>query len=151
MALRAKHIWNMALFGAMFLVCMDRFLKVLSTVLWHNHPQHIFSSLNFVFIQNKNIAFSLKTGLDPLWIIIPIIIFLTFYFFYLLKKQRLSEASAFFFILTGAMSNLYDRLLYGFVIDYIDLQYFTVFNIADVMICGGVVWLLFQIIQEKKK
>lgn len=73
-----------------------------------------------------------------------------YYFFQLLKKQRLIEASAFFLILTGAMSNLYDRLLYGFVIDYIDLKYFTVFNIADVMICGGVTWLLLQVIWEEK-
>ncbi len=151
MALRATHIWSMALLGAMFFVCIDRLLKVISAVLWYNHPQHFFSTLNFVFVQNHNIAFSLKTGLNPLWIIIPIIIFLTYYFFHLLKNQRLQEASAFFFILSGAMSNLYDRLLYGFVIDYIDLKYFTVFNIADVMICGGVMFLLYYLLKNNHK
>jgi lipoprotein signal peptidase len=45
-------------------------------------------------------------------------------------------------IILGATSNLADRFQYGYVIDYFDLKYFTVFNLADVLIVGGTIGLL---------
>ena len=42
-------------------------------------------------------------------------------------------------IIVGALSNLWDRLQYGRVIDYIDVKYFSVFNLADSMIVLGVI------------
>jgi signal peptidase II len=55
-------------------------------------------------------------------------------------------------IIIGAVSNIIDRLLYGGVIDFIVLHYrgweFPTFNIADVMICGGIVLLM---VQQKEK
>ncbi len=149
--LRAKQIWNTALFSAVFLVCIDRFLKAVSILYWQEFPQHIFNSFSLVFIKNSFIAFSLNTFFQPLLFIIPAITFLLFYFIYLLKNQRLIEASALFFILGGAFSNVYDRLLYGFVIDYFDLKYFTIFNVADVMICGGVIFLIIYYFKKNNK
>ncbi len=55
------------------------------------------------------------------------------------------------FIIFGAMSNLLDRLKYGCVICYLDLKYFTVFNLADIMIVGGALWLLILITTKNKK
>jgi hypothetical protein len=55
-------------------------------------------------------------------------------------------------VLIGAISNLYDRLSYSYVIDYLDLKYFTVFNVADAMIVLPVFSiLLFQYTCEPKK
>ena len=45
-------------------------------------------------------------------------------------------------ILFGAISNILDRFSYGYVVDYLELKYFTVFNLADMMISGGVIVLL---------
>ncbi|MBU1778489.1 signal peptidase II, partial [Patescibacteria group bacterium] len=50
-----------------------------------------------------------------------------------------------FFIIFGAISNLTDRLEYGYVIDYFSLKYFTIFNLADVMIVIGVFCLFKKI------
>jgi signal peptidase II len=149
--LRAKQIWNTALISAVFLVCIDRFLKAVSIIYWQEYPQHILNGLSLVFIKNSFIAFSLNTFFQPLLFIIPAITFLLFYFFYLLKNQRLLEASALFFILGGAFSNVYDRLFYGYVIDYFDLKYFTIFNVADVMICGGVIFLIIYYFKKNNK
>ena len=55
---------------------------------------------------------------------------------------RQSIAVCLFAIIMGAASNLFDRLKYGYVIDYLDLKYFTVFNLADAMIIFGVAILL---------
>lgn len=139
---RNTTIWNTALFCAVFLVITDRFLKSLAQIYWQENPQEIFNFLHLGFFKNQFIAFSLDTIINPLYIILPILIVLLIYFFYTLKNQRLYEATGLIFIIAGAMSNLYDRLLYGYVIDYIDLRYLTVFNIADMMICGGMIYLI---------
>lgn len=51
-------------------------------------------------------------------------------------------------VLGGALSNLYDRLVYGGVLDFIRLQYgswvFPVFNVADIAIVGGVLIMLYD-------
>lgn len=146
---RNTRIWNTAFFCAVFLVIVDRFLKSLSQLYWQEHPQEIFNFLDIGFYKNQFIAFSLDTIINPLFIIVPLLIVLLVYFFYTLKHQRLGEATGLIFIIAGAMSNLYDRLLYGYVIDYVDLNYFTVFNLADMMISGGVVFLI--ILQKRSR
>jgi signal peptidase II len=45
-------------------------------------------------------------------------------------------------IIAGAGSNLLDRLWLGRVVDYFDLKYYSVFNLADVLICLGAVFIL---------
>ena len=54
-------------------------------------------------------------------------------------------------IIFGAVSNLYDRLKYGFVIDYFDLKYFTIFNIADAMIFFGALGVIIVLGPLSKK
>lgn len=47
-------------------------------------------------------------------------------------------------ILSGAISNLIDRLYYGCVIDFINLKVWPVFNLADIFICVGVFLLIIK-------
>ncbi len=54
------------------------------------------------------------------------------------------------FIITGSISNLIDRLFFGAVIDYIDLKYYTVFNLADVMIVSGVLIIIWTSMKQGK-
>ena len=53
-----------------------------------------------------------------------------------------------FFLLSGAVGNLIDRALYGFVIDFIDVHinsfYWPVFNLADSFIFVGVALIIFE-------
>jgi signal peptidase II len=51
-------------------------------------------------------------------------------------------------LIIGAILNFTDRIKFGYVIDYFSLKYFTVFNLADVMICGAVFYIF--IINFKK-
>lgn len=57
------------------------------------------------------------------------------------------------FVLAGALSNLYDRFLYGGVVDFIELQYhgysWPIFNVADCAIVFGVVVMLLNSYWEK--
>ena len=54
-------------------------------------------------------------------------------------------------LLFGAISNIIDRIRLGFVIDYIDLKYFTIFNIADIMIVGSIGLLIITNIKNHSR
>ena len=64
-------------------------------------------------------------------------------FGWLLFKQ-VSFQSAFFMILIlgGAVSNLFDRIRFGCVVDFIDFRIWPVFNVADIGITLGTLMLL---------
>ena len=64
-------------------------------------------------------------------------------------RREYAKSAPLALIILGAAGNLFDRLKYGYVIDYLDLKYFTVFNLADAMIVAGAVLLLFNINNKK--
>jgi signal peptidase II len=143
-ASRLTRIRNTALFSAVFLLIIDRLAKQLALSLWHEHPQVLIKNLlSLSSSQNIFVAFSLQTFFDPLWLIIPIVAIVVVVLIKTLREHS-ADAPALILILAGAASNLFDRLVYGYVIDYIDLSYFTIFNIADILISVGVVWLLLR-------
>jgi signal peptidase II len=65
-----------------------------------------------------------------------------------LKQQEVLLAIALSLVLGGAVGNLIDRVIYGYVIDFFDFYYqswhFAVFNIADSAICVGVFLMLLE-------
>lgn len=127
-----------------FFIISDRFLKFLSINHYFDQPINIFKNIfTLNFIKNYNIAFSLPLkGISLNIIIILIIFFLIRCLSSSLSKKETWNAIFLLAIILGALSNLADRLKYGFVIDYIDLRYFTVFNLADAMIVAGIAGLL---------
>ena len=109
--------------------------------------------LKIALAKNYYIAFSLPFSGPILTIfIVAIILGLLYYWLILNKSQNFRFILPLTIILFGAISNILDRIKFGFVIDYIDLKYFTVFNLADAMITGGVVilFLMFFLNKEKK-
>lgn len=131
--------------GAIFFI-LDRLLK--SVVLNIEKSVEIFGDfLSFNFVRNYNIAFSLPVNglllnISIAFIVISLITYLS--------KAKAEERPPIFLIITGAISNLIDRLYYGYVIDYLDLQWFAIFNIADVLICLGTIMLGFSIFKKSR-
>lgn len=138
--LRFEQIWNTALLCAVFLVICDRFLKIVAFNFWQE-PQEIISGLALMFVKNYNIAFSIPTFINPLIIIIPVTLILIYFLIDSIKKRGLIIAPGLLFILLGAFSNLYDRIVYGYIIDYLYITHFTVFNLADIIIIIGMIFL----------
>jgi signal peptidase II len=58
-------------------------------------------------------------------------------------------------VIGGALGNLYDRIVYGYVIDFIEIHYnnfyWPIFNIADVAISIGIILLLYSMFSNNKK
>ena len=119
----------------------------------------IFSSkfLNIILIWNEGIAFGLlsfneKIFYNLLTFIISIIIFIIF--FMVLKSYGLKKYSL-LMILGGALGNVYDRIFYGAVPDFIDFHignfHWFIFNVADIFITLGVIFMIIIEITDNNK
>lgn len=99
------------------------------------------------FYANKNLAFSLPYGNQKIIIFVTclIILFLFYLLYKDLKKQKTNRVLAEILIILGAFSNLFDRLNYGYVIDYFQLAGISYFNLADLLIGAGLIWLIFNL------
>jgi signal peptidase II len=136
---------------AVFLIGFDRFFKVLALNQVFDPPVSVLQDwFKLGFSPNYNIAFSIPFSGFWLNVLIGLMILgLLFYLVFLGKKKEYKQFAPLTFLIFGAISNFADRLSHGFVVDYFDLKYFTVFNLADVMIVGGVLGLLSQTLTKK--
>ncbi len=110
---------------------------------------------HFTLVHNTGIAFGLFKNQGAAFIIIPIIaVILLAYniYYYHHQRQRLSRIYIFAFslILGGAIGNLTDRISYGYVVDFIDLRIWPVFNIADSAITVGALLIAFKCLPWKR-
>lgn len=106
---------------------------------------------NFFYIslvKNTGGAFSIFTGSTFLLIVISFLILLGI-FVYIYRNNIRNRISliGFGLLIGGAMGNLFDRIFYGYVIDYLDFKVFgygyPIFNLADSFVVIGVILLLF--------
>lgn len=135
-----------------FFVIFDRFFKFLAINNFFNQPIRLIGDFfQMQFVKNYYIAFSLPfKGIFLNILIILIIILLLYYLIAVFKRKEYGQTILLVLIILGAISNLFDRIRLGYVVDYLDLKYFTVFNLADVMIVGGVIGLLILNFFNKK-
>jgi signal peptidase II len=138
--------------GAIFLLLIDRLLKIISLNYFQSKELPLIDDFfKFTFAPNYYIAFSLPLGGKILLLLnCCLIIGLLYLLIYWIIKQKYIEAGLLTFLVVGAISNMADRLQYGYVIDYFDLQYFTVFNMADVLITISAILLILTNIKRKE-
>ncbi|PRD19309.1 UNVERIFIED_CONTAM: lspA [Trichonephila clavipes] len=108
---------------------------------------------NFTYVHNYGAAFSFlsDSGGWQRWFFSLIAVSISVLLVWWLKRLPASNkvlCSAYALVLAGAIGNLYDRIAYGYVIDFLHVYYenwhFPVFNIADCAICIGAALLLFD-------
>lgn len=138
---------------AVLLFLLDQSTKTLIKL--YLHPFEIIKILpflNIVYVENTGSAFGMLKGLGNAFFVIVSIIAVFFVTYLLVKEQE--NRVCYSFILGGAAGNLADRLIYGYVIDFLDLHiagaHWPVFNIADAGLTIGII-LLFYITMFKKK
>ena len=141
-----------------FVFVFDRVMKIFII----NHQlnyQSIFVNdyLNLELVWNTGIGFGLLSlDANMYYHLISLVIFSVIIFlFYLINKAIYVEKILFSLILGGAAGNLYDRLVYFAVPDFIDFHvkdfhWFT-FNIADIFITLGIILIIVQDLLLKKK
>ena len=112
--------------------------------------------LDLAHIHNFGISFGLFSGMISPWILIFIALIVTGIIFYMMILAKNSiEKWGLVFIITGAISNIFDRLMNGYVIDFIYFHfrdfYWPAFNFADIYISIGVCIILFQFLKDLNK
>jgi len=138
---------------------LDRFTKlyVLSLVEINNHIDiFVTSFLNIYLVWNKGIAFGLLNfeQSEIYNLITGIITMISLAILVMIVKTKDIRVYFLSFIFAGAIGNLFDRLYYAAVPDFIDLHvnnfHWFIFNVADIFISFGVICLiLVEIIFDK--
>ena len=117
----------------------------------------IFPLFNLTFVVNYGFAFGFLNNSSLNQIIVICVIFsIIAYFLYLLfKTQDQFFRFSLILVLSGAVGNFIDRVIHGFVIDFIDIYlgsyHWPDFNIADSSITIGFILIMFNILFLNKK
>jgi len=145
-------------FLVLLIFILDRISKlwIISTFNSENNLEiKISSFINLNLIWNKGIAFGLFSYGEKFEYNLltgPIIIISAIVFWMIIKTKGL-EKFGFLMILGGALGNIFDRLYYSAVPDFIDIYYknfhWFVFNVADIFITVGVLMLIINEITIK--
>jgi len=133
---------------ALFVFVLDRVSKL--WVVNHLNPGEIRPLLDgtiyLTFVRNPGAAFGLFAYQTPYLIAISLIlIVLTVIVVHFAPYQK-TLRTGLAVMLGGAAGNLFDRLQTGYVVDFIDLRFWPVFNFADVAIVAGVFLLAIRLI-----
>ena len=118
---------------------------------------YIYSFLNFYLVWNTGIGFGLASMEANIYynILTLIIIIVNIGLIFFLIKSKGIYAYFFALIIGGSLGNLFDRIYYSAVPDFIDLHFgnyhWFIFNIADIFISVGIIGLVFFELRKKKK
>ena len=138
---------------SIFIILVDQFTKY---IIFYNYK--IFLNKDFLlfkldFVKNYGAAFNIFSGSRIFLSLISISISILLIYLILSKNTSNSfDLFAYSFILGGTLGNGMDRILKGFVIDFINLTFinFPVFNIADISINIGFIFLLYSIFKNNR-
>ena len=138
---------------SIFIVILDQFTKYL---MFYNYKTFInkdFLIFRLDFVKNYGAAFNIFSG-NRIFLSCISIIFSILLTYLILRKNTIYSVDLYSYclILGGTVGNGMDRILRGFVIDFINLNFinFPVFNIADISINIGFIFLIYTIFKNKR-
>lgn len=128
--------------AAILIIALDQISKILTTAFFElGEVKNIIPGfLSFTYIRNEGAAFGILQGARVFFIIITVAVLLgAIYYIVKMRPQSPLEKCALCFIAGGAIGNFIDRAAFGYVRDFILLEFidFPVFNIADCFVCIG--------------
>lgn len=149
-----KNLKSILFFGLLFAL-VDQVVKMLiSSRMIVNQSFIIIRNLfSITLVHNKGAAFSILSGSRVLLIVIALVALIGF-ILYINKLEIVDDVDIFVYSLLfgGIVGNLIDRIIHGYVIDYLSFNfgkfYFPIFNFADVCIVLGILIILFRMIKE---
>ena len=136
---------------------LDRYTKLKIIDNFNNNSYYFNDYINFDLVWNTGIGFGLLSSFSPIvyGIITLLISSVIIFLIYLVFGSEFKFKIIFSVIIGGAIGNLYDRIVFKAVPDFIDLHYqnfhwFT-FNIADLFISIGIITYIFADLVRYKK
>jgi len=138
---------------SIFIILIDQFTKYL---IFYNYKKFInkdFILFRLDFVKNYGAAFNIFSG-SRVFLSLISIFFSILLIYLIFRKNTLNsfDLYSYSFILGGTIGNGIDRLYKGFVVDFINLNIinFPVFNIADISINIGFIFLLYNIFKNNR-
>lgn len=102
------------------------------------------------YIENTGASFGMLKGFNWLFIIVAFIaLFYVFKYYKEVKKERFYVHLAVGFLLGGILGNLIDRILLGYVRDFLDFGFWPTFNFADTFSTIAVILLIVHVLFKK--
>ena len=138
---------------SIFIVLIDQLTKYLMSYNKKLFINKDFLLFKFDFVKNYGAAFNIFSG-SRIFLSLISIIFSILLIYLILRKNTLNsfDLYSYSFILGGTIGNGIDRVYRGFVVDFINLNIinFPVFNIADISINIGFIFLLYNIFKNNR-
>lgn len=146
------------LFVTALLIFADQLTKFWALEQLH-HTDRVISVIDGVFelryLENRGVAFGMMEG--QIWLFIPITLLISAVIIVMLFRSPMRKQKMFCIpasmIMAGAIGNLIDRIVYGYVIDflYFKLIDFPIFNFADCcVVIGAILLFLFFLFGMKE-
>ena len=133
------------------IIVIDQLTKYWIFNKYHELVKKDYILFRLEFVKNYGAAFNLFSG-NRIFLTFISTIFSVILFYLIVRKKSTNklELYSYSFILGGTFANGVDRLLSGFVIDFINLNFinFPVFNIADISINIGFLLLIYYIFKK---
>ena len=103
---------------------------------------------NFTYTENLGGAFGL--GKQQIIFLLSLILTIGIIIYLIKNKSKIINYIPFILIIAGSIGNLIDRIFRGYVIDFIDVNIFNFpnFNIADICVVIGAIWLIINILRK---
>ncbi len=151
------HRLRLTMAIALAVIAIDQLTKHWAVnALTDEPPRHVIWTLQWNLSFNSGMAFSKGQGIGPIIGLVAVIVVVVI----LLGVRKNSSpvvAIAAGFVVGGALGNLADRLfrgdgwLHGSVVDFIDFQWFPIFNVADMAVnVGGVMFVLWSLFSKQE-
>ncbi len=142
--------WIFGILFICFLTLLDQGTKLLAIFYLKGQSDYVLipGILKLKYLENRGMAFGMFEGKIPVFIILCIIFFIIFFYVY----ARIPKTAYYFpmafvclIMVSGALGNFIDRIMRGYVVDFIyfSLIDFPVFNMADIyVVCSGISLIL---------
>ena len=139
--------------GIAILVAVDLLIKdvVLNNIALYEKVDFIKGLYGWTYIQNTGVAWGMFDGNPQLLSVVTGVIIAIGLIYLVLPFRRPAAYNIFIpIIIAGGLANMIDRIMRGFVVDYIETLFieFPVYNFADCLVCVGAFSLVFYLIYE---
>ncbi|KEH94731.1 signal peptidase II [Clostridium massiliodielmoense] len=112
---------------------------------------------SFNYLENRGAAFGIFQGKTALLVSVTLVVMIgVIYYFIKYKPTSKFIRLGIALIVSGALGNLYDRIFYKYVVDFIlihykNVYYYPTFNIADILVVVGTIMLAIFLLREGKE
>jgi len=137
----------------LILTICDQLLKswVASSIVLGGSKQLIPGIIELTNLRNSGAAWSIFEGQQTFFTIITIVAIIVIGYFIWQYRKNIPMLIGLSLIMAGTIGNFIDRLRQGYVVDMFETTFinFPIFNIADMCLTLGVIWLIICILKEK--